>query len=56
MDLCRDHKIAEVDCWLTGCRRHFASSSRHANPTIVDSSMRNVQTLFERAITKFRLS
>ena len=49
MDLCRDHKIAKVDCWLTGCRRHFASSPRHANVTIVDSSIRNVKALLERA-------
>lgn len=23
MNLCCDYKIAKVDCWLSGCPRHF---------------------------------
>ena len=34
MNLCCDHKIAEVDCWLSGCRRHFAPSPRYAKIVI----------------------
>lgn len=29
MNLCRDHKVAKVDCWLTGCRRHFTPSPKY---------------------------
>ena len=55
MDLCRDHKIAKVNCWLTGCRRHFASSSSEANLTIVDPVFRHVKALLERASYRIQM-
>ena len=30
MNLCCNHEIAKIDCWLTSCYRHFASSFRYA--------------------------
>ena len=47
MDLCGDQKIAKVNCWLTDCRRHLASSPNHAKLTIVDSAIRHVKASFE---------
>ena len=49
MDLCRDQKIAKVNCWLTGCRRHFASWSSYADLKIINSVITNVKALLERA-------
>ena len=30
MNLCCDHEIAKVDCWLTTCCGHFALCHRYA--------------------------